>query len=199
MTTDISIDIETASTQDNAAVVQIGVAHMKGGEILDQDGLNVKIDVTEYQQEQYKPFFDVDIGTMLWWATQSSEARVAAFGAVNPHNIDINAERVPLQTAMQTLYYNIECVKGKKRIWAKPPQFDIVILRNAFKRVSIKVPWNFREERCLRTLLSMTPKDASIHGMPFDGAQHDAYVDAVRQLKQIRACLTVAGRMRDGK
>lgn len=198
MTTHISIDIETPATSPSSAIVQIGVAVMDHkGEIFNHKGRNFKIDITEY--DSY-PQFDVSIGTMMWWATQDQEAFREAFGVYNPSGMNgVNEDRNSLALTMQLLCEHIRSIEGKIRVWAKPPSFDLVIIQHALKVTGYKCPWSFRDERCLRTLLDLTPRDASIHGMPFEGAKHDAYADAVHQLKQIRACLTVAGRMRHGK
>ena len=195
MTTHISIDIETPATSPTAAIVQIGVAVMNHhGDILDDKGRNFKIDVTEYD---HYPQFDVNIGTMMWWATQNKEAFREAFGAYNPSGVNgVNEDRHSLEAGMIAFCDHIRSIGGKVKVWAKPPSFDLVIIQHALAHFKMNCPWHFRDERCLRTLLDLTPKDASIHGMPFEGAQHDAYVDAVHQLKQIRACLTVAGRIR---
>ena len=195
MTDHISIDIETASVLPNAAVTQIGVAVMNSaGEIDESRGRNFKIDFSDYD---FYPQFSVQIHTMLWWGTQDPVARLAAFGAYNPNKMeDVNTDRQGLEKSLTDFCEHIKSITGKVKIWAKPPSFDLIIIQNALKVFNLRCPWHFREERCLRTLLSNTPKDASIHGMPFEGAQHDAYVDAVHQLKQIRACLKVSGRMR---
>ena len=195
MTHHISIDIETADTGPTAAITQIGVAIMDhSGSILDHLGRNFKIDITDYDDW---PQFKVHVGTMLWWATQDPVARLAAFGVYNPSRMEsVNEDRLRLAHAVQQFCEHIANIPGKIKVWAKPPSFDLVIIQHAFKVLGYKCPWGFRDERCLRTLLDLTPKDASIHGMPFEGAQHDAYVDALHQLKQIRACLTVAGRIR---
>lgn len=195
MTNHISIDIETADTGPTAAITQIGVAVLDSkGDELTELGRNFKIDITDYD---HQPEFKVHIGTMLWWATQDPVARLAAFGAYNPSGVDgVNEDRQTLYKTAEDFCSHIKRIPGKIKVWAKPPSFDLVIIQHFLKVMGFKCPWHFRDERCLRTLLSMTPKDASIHGMPFQGAQHDAYVDAVHQAKQIRACLMVSGRMR---
>ena len=192
MTTDISIDIECASTERNAAITQIGIAIMRNGEIDHTNGLDLPIDVQDYAR--FYPQFDVDIRTMVWWGSQSQEAKDAAFGTLTELNTGIT-ERLPLIVALSALCAAIQNIKGKKRIWAKPPSFDLVIIQNALKELTLNCPWHFREERCLRTLLSFTPKDAAIHGMPIEGDKHNAYDDALHQLRQIRACLVALGRI----
>jgi hypothetical protein len=191
MTTDISLDLETASVAPTAAITQIGIAVAINNEIREDLGLNLKIITSDYDGA-YKGLFDINLDTMIWWARQSPEAFNAAFGHPNPHNIpDVNDDRLPLPAALAVLTDEIKKLPGKKRVWAKPPTFDIAILRHAYKVVGRKCPFHFREERCLKTILDLTPKDASIHGRPFQGAQHDAYVDALHQAKQLRSCLIV--------
>lgn len=196
MTHHISIDIECASVLPDAAMTQIGVAVMdSAGNIEERLGRNFKIDITDY--DEYPDDFSVQIHTMLWWATQDPVARNAAFGAYNPNKMeDVNVDRQSLYKTMEGFCEHIKSIPGKVKIWAKPPSFDLIIIQHALKVMGFRCPWHFRDERCLRTLLSQTPKDASIHGMPFTGNKHDAYDDAVHQLRQVRACLIVAGRIR---
>jgi len=191
----ISIDIEAASTKGNAAITQIGVAVMNHeGTILDDLGRSFKVDITDYDK---LPEFDVNIGTMLWWAQNPPDTLKEAFGVHNPAGVSgVNEDRQSLLETLMALGFHLHEIKGKMKIWAKPPSFDLAIIQNACNHFDLQVPWYWRDERCLRTLLSMTPKDASIHGMPFEGAKHDAYTDAVHQLKQIRACLQASGRIR---
>lgn len=195
MTTHISIDIETPSTKRNAAIMQIGVATMDhAGNILPELGLNLKIDITDY--DRY-PQFHVHMDTMLWWAKQDAQVRNDVFGAYNPSGVEgVNEDRLPIESALRLFVDHINQVEGKIRIWAKPPSFDLVIIQHALDQFDLKYPWHFRDERCVRTLLSLTPKDTSIHGMPIEGSKHNAYDDALHQLKQIRECLLVAGRIR---
>ena len=190
---DFSLDIETAATSPMAAVTQIGLAVMKDGEILENEGLNLKVNTDEYDST-YRGIFDVEINTMVWWARQSPEAFNAAFGHPNPHNIpDVNDDRLPLSVCLKLMSEEVNRIAGnkKKRVWAKPPTFDIAIMRYAYKELGMSsmFPFHFREERCLKTIMDAIPKDASIHGRPFQGAQHDAYVDALHQLKQLRSIL----------
>ena len=134
MTIHISIDIETASTKKNAAITQIGVAVMESdGTIREDLGRNFKVDITCYNR---LPMFDVDIGTMMWWATQDKVAFNAAFGAYNPTGMEgVNEDREDLETCLALLSLHLNEIEGKKRrIWAKPPSFDLLIIQNALER-----------------------------------------------------------------
>lgn len=188
MTTDVSIDIETPSTAPTAAILQIGMAVAIDGEERPELGLDLKILTDEYDAT-YKGMFDINIDTMTWWARQGQEAFEAAFGVPNPHNMpDVNDDRLPLAVALSVLADEMNALPPSKHVWAKPPTFDIAIIRHAYRMTGLTPGFHFREERCLNTLLNMTPYDASIHGRPFTGARHDAYADAVYQLKQVTGC-----------
>lgn len=114
---------------------------------------------------------EADGATVEWWLRQSEEARAAL----------LDPEPVPLVEALRAVS---SALSPAKYVWAKPPQFDLVILRSAYRALGKRPPWHPRQERCLRTLIDL----AFQHGNPFDGLEvegprHCAMVDAVAQAR----------------
>jgi exodeoxyribonuclease VIII len=57
--------------------------------------------------------------------------------------------------------------------------FDNVILGEAYKRCGLKVPWNFWNDRCLRTLMDIG--GVKSYELPQD-KKHNALYDCYRQI-----------------
>ena len=183
----IMLDIETLSTRSNAALVSIGACTFDP-EHVDGDTDNrflVGIDPEWYDSVFHA--FDVDPETVKWWSKQSKAAR---------DSLLINqAQTLPL--AMDKLVEWFEDVGFEKenwdivgRVWANPPQFDMVILRNAADYCygsSNDVPWHYRQETCCRTHMALFRGE----GLSFKGAsqglvKHRADHDAVRQARVVQ-------------
>ena len=204
MTTHHQIDLETGAVTKNAAIAQIGIVSMRVDEKRRAeiyDGCNIKIDVNCYASREFREEFDVSINTMLWWATQDSTTREAAFGKPD----EKVPGRISLPLALHQLWMYMEQPNHSKKVkvWAKPPTFDLVILQHAFDVCDLPVPWHFREERCMRTMLDICAKDVSIHGAMLNNpegggryrAKHDAYDDAEFQMEQLIGCLRQLGKV----
>lgn len=194
--TDFMIDIETASTTRQAAIIQIGVVAVRQGIIV--DGLDLKVNIKQYSQSDLKQKFDVDIATMMWWATQDKSTRDTVFGDAQ------QTEREPLFHCLEELSSFFGRFPKKKKVWAKPPSFDLEILQHAYRVLGLPCPWHYSEERDLRTLLDMTNSSVRIHGKPVgvrqsDGLprnKHDAFDDAEHQAEQLILCLDALGRVK---
>ena len=114
---------------------------------------------------------DIDEATMKWWSEQSQEARTEIFDP---------SERIDISTALRSLQ---TFVKDANRIFAHSPQFDCIILENAFNLCGIKVPWNFwqlRDTRTIYDLAGVRLKDFAETGQP-----HHALYDCYSQIKAL--------------
>lgn len=161
---DLMIDIETASHLPNACIVSIGAVEfdMKTGQTGKKFYLNV--DLVSCQ----KAGLHISAETVLWWLKQNKESQLA-----------LEQAPVRLHTALSVLSDFIqECQPNN--IWANSPSFDCVILKSAFNAVDIKCPWDFWQERCVRTLSAFRPDVRK--NTPNDNA-HDALADCLYQIK----------------
>lgn len=162
--TDIMIDIETLDTKPTAVILSIAAVAFKieSGQVCME-----KFDYVLNYQEQIDNGRTTSIDTLLWWGAQSEEAKLLAF-----------AGNVPLHFVIRemTCYLLDYCVDNV-RVWANSPSFDLVILKDAYNQ---NVPWNFWNERDVRTLTSLFPNDEEKVEN-----NHIAIDDCINQINQV--------------
>lgn len=164
----IMLDIETMGVSFDSAILSIGA---------------VAFD-TELREEFYTTVdlsssmnlgLKVDASTINWWLNQSDQARSAITKA--------NAETLPdalLKFARFLAEYQTVLV------WGNGATFDNVVLSNAYAACKIPRPWSYRNDRCYRTLASLTP-DVTKHkpDIPHH-ALYDAKAQAIHCLDLLR-------------
>jgi exodeoxyribonuclease VIII len=170
---DLMIDLETMSTSSNAAIVSVGAVlfDTEDGVLGDTMSLSVSL------QSSIDLGLAVDGATVAWWMRQENEARKAIFGE----------PRLTIKTALAVLANYIESspMGSDVKVWGNGAAFDAVVLRNAYDRSGILCPWNFRNERCYRTVKVMFP----MVGKPghADRVKHVALSDAIDQAEHLIA------------
>lgn len=130
----------------------------------------------------------MDIDTVMWWMGQSDAARAAL--------ISKNSDTLPNVLTKLTAW--IEDVRknaplNQISVWGNDIDFDISIMKAAYKAVDHALPWSFWEHRSVRTMVwlgkerNFDPKK----DMPFDGIAHNALADAIHQAKYCMAIKNV--------
>ena len=165
----VMIDIETLSSEANAAVIQIGAC-----------AFDIEGGVAEPMSVLVKPDFSKtppSLSTICWWMVQNETART--------HMAKCETRGVSPADALNRLhdYISIRCAP-KFEAWAMPPEFDLVILRNLGNTVGLKMPWRYDRTRDLRTLESLakcTSADRVKATVPHD-AGYDAQAQALTAL-----------------
>jgi hypothetical protein len=166
------IDIETLSTDDSAVILSIGARmfNMRGemGE-----GVHWALDINDQQRRGRK----IDGETVKWWAAQNDAAR-RSWAVPTPYRLMEAMIRFDQFIMRNT----------PDRVWAKPPQFDIKILRSAWGNVYTERPFpvHHRQESCLRTLLAVYNGTFPEHMK--NNIAHDALEDATFQAQQAAHC-----------
>lgn len=162
----IMLDIETAATDSNAAILSIGACRFSEAGI--DDTFHIGIKTKDSQREG----FSVDIETLLWWMDQTKEAqdswrrlenRTTVAGALHEFSRWVNLRNLPA------------CM------WGNGSDFDCVVLGNAYSRMSIGRPWSYSRNRCYRTIKNM----ATDIKMQRVGTHHSAVDDAVSQAEHL--------------
>ena len=170
------IDLETLSTKSDAAILSVGVAVFN-----DAQGV---IDSAGWALAPTSIHGHIDPATIQWWA-QSDKDGVREFS--------FNGKFTSLSAAFElkslVAKHNCGCV------WAKDPDFDVVILRNWWERVGKtegvnlgEFPFGFWTTRSVRTIvdeakrLGHDPNKAS--GFY---AAHNPVDDAVSQARVVIA------------
>lgn len=164
----LMVDIETFGNQSNSAIVSIGAVefNMQTGECGREYYTNVSL----------KSCLDIGLiinaDTLMWWMKQSDEARKKL----------TEGKQLPIRDALFEFMHFVQICGGKNaEIWGNSARFDLGILSDAYNKTSIEIPWDFRNERCVRTLVSFHPDIKN--NLKFVGTAHDAVHDCRHQIK----------------
>lgn len=153
----IQIDIETFSQKKTAAVASIGAVKFNDTGILDTFSINI-------DPKSCKEFgLHFDTQTIEWWKSQKPEAYAS---------LKNNRIKLPEALAEFSIWYGSKSTET----WACGPDFDLVILDNAYQVCSLETPWKYYHHRCFRTFKAMFKSDTIRLG-----TYHDARDDAIYQ------------------
>ena len=181
------IDIETMSTEPNAAILTIGAtlfdprAEDTEDTLRDQSALfgPVTFESNEKEGRHFSP------STMAWWLKQERAAQDALF----------EGNLVNLRIALTEFSKWVrDASPTPTRIWAKDPDFDVVIMKNAMESCGLRWPFKFWESRSVRTTMELAYPPGGLRG-DFPqigvGVAHNALDDALRQALAIQHCYKV--------
>ena len=158
----IMLDLETMGTAPNAAIVAIGAVPF--------NALGVFQNYSFYKTIALSSAVNwggvIDPKTVTWWLQQNDAARNELVSA--------EGDMFDALREFSTWLHQFEpcCV------WGNGSDFDNVILSNAYLRNELKIPWDYRNNRCYRTFSNMMPH---VTKTPFMGVRHRAIDDAVYQ------------------
>lgn len=161
----VMVDIETLSTKPDAKILQIaakvfdphGRCHLRGAEF----ECNIDTDLSGGSTAPE---------TLAFWLEQPDEVYDAVF---------LGGERESVVLARFASWIRPFC-EGPHRIWARGTDFDLPILRSAFERVNIEIPWHFGGARDVRTACDFLPGNAP--GRDYSKA-HIAMEDVKHQIR----------------
>lgn len=167
--TDLMIDLETMANESNAAIVSIGatIFNIETGEKFSDF----------YERVDLQSCLDagmiVNASTINWWLNQSNSAR-AEITKTNPS---------PLALALDKFFtwYKLDGAGKIKRIWGNSNRFDLGILLDGYSAVGRDAPWDFRDERDVRTLVEFAPEIKE--NEEFTGIPHHPVHDCHHQIK----------------
>jgi len=171
----IMLDIETMGNTSNSAITSIGAVQfdLETGETGE----------TFYTKVHLQSCLDsglvMNADTVLWWLKQSDSARLELTNKPGEPNPPTIAEAL-----LKFSEFVRKMPAGKKEniyVWGNSARFDCGIMSDAYKAVGLRIPWDFRNERCLRTLVAFEPqiKDQT----KFEGTVHNALDDCRHQIK----------------
>lgn len=113
--------------------------------------------------------FTDDSATLAWWDKQKSEIQQEAFSGTRG-----------VKSVLETASHYLAQLGEPKEIylWGNGKDFDNVILAHAFKKLGIKQPWHYRNNRCYRDLAAMYPMFPKGDIAQAHNALHDAQAQA---------------------
>lgn len=171
----VMIDIETMGSQSQSAIVSIGAVRfdLKTGEIGERFYVNVDL------QSCIDFGLIINSDTLMWWLNQNEEARKK-----------ITEKGVTLPVALLSLS---TFITKDDEVWGNSARFDLGILSDACNAVKMPIPWDFRKERCVRTLVAFSPevKAAEVN----TGVAHDALADCIFQISY---CSKIYNKLKNG-
>ena len=157
------VDLETMGNESGSAIVSIAAIYFNlyTGEIGEHF----------YEIVDLKSCLDIGLkinaSTLYWWLKQSEEARLE----ISPD------ERTSINEAL--VKFSNFC-GPKVEIWGNSARFDLGILQNAYRSSGMEIPWDFRKERCVRTLVSLHPRVRE--EWVFEGTKHHPLHDCKNQI-----------------
>lgn len=114
-------------------------------------------------------------GTIAWWLRQSDDARKTLY----------EGKGTPILQALIAFDRFLEEVGYDVCIWGNGVRQDLEWLAAAYRKCGMGFPWNFRKERCIRTLVSFAPEIKE--DTPFEGTAHNPLADCYHQIKYCSA------------
>lgn len=172
----IVLDLETLSTQPNAAVIAIGAV------ALDAKGEFVSEFHTAVNAKS-QPLRSVDSDTIAWWSKQSVEAQAASLNATD-------AKTATHAMCLFSDWMEKHADSKSVKVWGNGCSLDNVILGSLYAQcheLGFSQPWSWRNDRDMRTVLDLLP-DAKNVGQ-FEGIKHHALHDARHEAKQLGKAL----------
>lgn len=157
----LMIDLETMGLRVNAPVLQLGWAWytLPGNRVIRSVGLHI-----------FPGTRRIDWETVKWWLKRDEAAR----------NGLVDAQRVPITTALAALTDEINSVEPLDGIWSHGASFDIAILEEAYREFEMPIPWGHRTPRDTRTMLWLAGLSSdSIKSEIKHSAVHDAVAQAL--------------------
>lgn len=166
----IMIDIETLGLNADAAIIEIAAVDFdkETGEIYHE--IDLVIDRNDWDKRR------IEASTVAFWMTNSTdEVRKKLFGN-NVLKDKLDYALIKLSRFIQGDSRSIDDVD----IWCEGTDFDIAILRNAYKQ---RTPWLYKNVNDLRTITHLCPWMRKYIEDTYGKTNHSAIDDCKRQIK----------------
>ena len=162
------IDLETMSTEPNAAIVAIGAV------IVDFESNSLGEEF--YRRISLKSSVlsggVIDPDTVVWWLKQGRLARREIYSA---------SATIEKSCASFLKFVERNGDVNTAKVWGDGASFDNVILSATFQRLRLSEPWKYWNDRCYRTVKNMYPDIKSNN----EGTEHNALDDAKAQANKL--------------
>lgn len=184
---EVMIDIETLGKKRGCAILTIGAVAFD----YEHDDFGESFYCHVLPQTNVQAGLDVDIDTVLWWTQQSQQAQQSL----------TSKSAIPLKDALENFTDFLKRCRERARpnklsLWSNDPEFDAQILEGGYEAVNLTTPWNFWENRSMRTIVDLGQRFSGRifkKEFPRQGVYHDALDDAKYQTKLVKAAYQTLG------
>lgn len=156
----LAFDLETLSLRENAHILSIGAVLFDPTTMTFGDEYYVEIDPSLEQ-----PNAHISPSTVTWWLTQ-------------PSGVFPNGDKTSIRDAIIQFdaFIRENLSSGERVAIYQQGSKDATWLENAYSGIDMKVPWNYRDVFCARTLWAHVevPEDF----VEYVGTAHNALDDA---------------------
>lgn len=171
----VMIDLETLGLVPASQIIQLGAVAVQDLNDEEKDWDTFLVSMPQTFQRGYTTNPD----TIAWWEKQSEAAKEGLkINLVPTINIGLSA----FSGWLTRLKWS---TSESNTIWARSPQFDCSILATAFRIEEREVPWTFRQERCVRTIMYECGHFGEDLTENEDLVAHRADHDALRQMSAV--------------
>ncbi|MFA5723953.1 MAG: 3'-5' exonuclease [Candidatus Pacearchaeota archaeon] len=140
----LMIDIETMGNKSQSVICSLAAVEF--------DILTGQTGRSFYEKSSIQSCLDIGLkvngDTIEWWLSQVDKARQEISGGGKNITEVLHKFRLFLESLGTE---NLQ-------IWGNSPRFDLGILEDAYIATKHQIPWNFRLERDLRTLVAFAPE-----------------------------------------
>lgn len=172
---DLVIDLETTGVEAGCPILSIGACSVD-----QQHKFYQSVSHADCIKHGLKDNFE----TIAWWQRQNKEARDEAFSGITS-----------LIQALGEFHDFFRRIPAKKIfVWGNGADFDLPILKAAYSKCNMSVPWLPYNGRCYRTMKNNYP---DVVAPALSGVKHNALDDAVYQAIHLRMILQHRKRIND--
>jgi hypothetical protein len=171
----VMIDLETLGQEPGSVIVTISAVQFnietgQIGEIFDQ---SISI------ESNLNSGLKIDPETFKWWLTRGEQAR---YDLVEKLNIgkDLDSTLIHFSHWFSKINQNKNTL-----VWGRGPRFDFGLLTYAYKNFGYPIPWNFRNELCVRTMEWLRPELKKEAIREKEHSEHMGIGDCLYQIKYI--------------
>jgi len=168
----IMLDLETMGKRPSAPIIYIGAVAFN----LEERAIGPIFEAPVHLVSSVASGAVLEADTVLWWMEQSDEARARILLA--KPNYTLNWGLVKFSEFCREL-----CDKQLLKMWGNGSDFDNVILRESYERLSMVAPWEFWNSKCYRNKKQEVPDLRIVR----EGIKHTAVDDAMSQVKHLFA------------
>lgn len=170
----VILDLETLGTDEDAAIIQIGMCVPNFDRKYVPLGLVCELEVTiayeDVREECRAGMFTMSNSTMHWWESQDSETRKIVFSGQDSYT-----------TALDQVEFFLKSLQSggaEVAVWGNGSDFDNRLLAYTMSALGYKPAWKYYNNRCLRTLKALFPSVISQGNEDSGERKHTALGDA---------------------